>query len=439
MLFQDIMLIDEHMQLRQHMYLGVQQGTISYLSQTPPPDAAAFGEIYPHSSHKLFLPGYYNAHSHAPMHLLRGYGENLNLSDWLHQRIFPFEDQLTAEDIYWSCLAGAVEMLRFGIVSTTDMYMSGIALGKAFADSGIKANFALGATGFDQSRYQELPSYQEFLSIREDFHGLYQGRLQVDLSLHAEYTSTERLVRSLSELAAELQTRMHVHVAETAAEVADCRERHQGKSPVSYLADCGIFDIPATAAHAVHIDDADIAILKEKQVSVASCPISNLKLASGICPAKKLLAAGINVALGTDSVASNNNLNMQEDIKLFALLHKGINNDPTLITPAQALYAATRAGALSQGRQDCGLLKEGYRADMIALDTDRLYWQPAHDYLANLVYASVGTDVFMTMVDGKICYEDGSFPQLDIEQLLYHNEQSCSRILQEVGGRKQRR
>lgn len=430
MLFSDIMLVDENMQVQEHMYLGTIGANIAYLADTPPADMTAYGEIYTKSAGKLFIPGYYNAHSHAPMHLLRGYGENLTLSDWLNTRIFPFEAHLTAEDIYWGCLAGAAEMLRFGIVGTTDMYSSGDALGRAFSDSGMKANIGLAATCFDERAYQELPVYAEILEVKKNFHGKEDGRILIDISLHAEYTSTEKVARSISEVAKEEQLRMHVHVAETADEVAGCRERHNGKSPVAYLAEAGVFDMPSTAAHSVHIDEADIAIFAEKGVSVASCPVSNLKLASGVCPAAKLLQAGVNLALGTDSVASNNNLNIQEELKLFAILHKGMTGDPTLITPAEALYVATRAGALSQGRGDCGLLKEGYRADMVAIDIDKPYMQPGHDKLTNLVYSSCGSDVFMTMVDGKICYEDAVFSNIDMDKVLYETDKATKRILQ---------
>jgi 5-methylthioadenosine/S-adenosylhomocysteine deaminase len=432
MLFQDVALVDEQFRLRQHMYLGVYGSRIEYLGETPPEQAYRYGEIYGKGRRLLLTPGFFNAHSHAPMQLLRGYGENLTLPDWLATKIFPFEAQLTADDIFWACKMGIAEMLRFGIVSTTDMYMQGEALGRAFATSGIKANFSVGTVCLEDRDFRELPQYAETLALREQFHNWDDGRLKVEFSLHGEYTSQPRVAWGLAEAAAQEGAAIHVHVAETAAEVAGCRERHGGMSPVQYLAEQGIFDVPATAAHCVHIDEADIAILKEKKVSVASCPKSNLKLASGFCPAAQLLQAGVNVAIGTDSVASNNNLNMLEELKTFALIHKGVSGDPTLVTPGEALYAATRAGALAQGREDCGLLKPGYRADIAVFDIDRLYMQPSHDLLNNLVYAACGSDVCLTMVDGAVLYHDGQFITLDIEELLYHTEQSCARILGEL-------
>lgn len=432
MLFCDVSLIDENMRVREHMYLGTVGERINYLSDTPPEDPGLFGELYANSAGKLLIPGFFNAHSHAPMHLLRGYGENLTLDAWLNERIFPFEDCLTEDDIYWSCLMGAAEMLRFGIVGTTDMYMKGEALGRAFAESGVKANFSVGTVCFDEREFRDMPQYAETLMMKEYFHGHDKDRLKVEFSLHGEYTNSERIAAGIAEAAARTGLAIHVHVAETAEEVAGCRERRQGKSPVRFLADMGIFDVPATAAHCVHIDDQDIAILEDKQVNVATCPKSNMKLASGFCPVKKLLAAGVNLAIGTDSVASNNNLNMLEELKTFAMIHKGVSGDPTLVTPGEALYAATRAGALAQGRADCGFLKEGYRADIVAMDTERLYMRPAHDQLNNLVYAACGSDVALTMVDGKIRYENGRFPDLDVEKLIYHTETSCKRILAEL-------
>ena len=432
MLFADVSLLDENLTIQEHMYLGTEGERITYISNTPPEEITAYGKIYVDGQDKLFLPGFFNAHSHAAMHLLRGYGENLSLDDWLNTRIFPFEDHLLAEDIYWATMMGAAEMLRFGIVGTTDMYMQGAAMGKAFSDSGIKANFSVGTVCFDDREFKQMPQYQETLGMLKEFHSFDNDRLKVEFSLHAEYTTTSKTAVGMADAAQKNNTAIHVHVSETADEVEGCRQRHQGKSPVQYLADCGLLDMPVSAAHCVHIDDEDIAILKAKEVSVCTCPKNNMKLASGFCPVDKLLASGVNLAIGTDSVASNNNLNMIEEIKTFALIHKGISGDPTLITPKEAIYAATRAGAIAQGRGDCGLLKEGYKADIIAIDLDRIYMQPRHDFLNNLVYASCGSDVVMTMVDGKVLYQDGNYPHLDIEKIVRHTGNSTKRILQQL-------
>ena len=178
---------------------------------------------------------------------------------------------------------------------------------------------------------------------------------------------------------------------------------------------------------------AIIDILKEKGVTVASCPVSNLKLASGFCNAPLLLEKGINVALGTDSVASNNNLNIMEEIKLFATLFKATSGDPTAITPKQALYAATRAGALAQGRTDCGILAVGNRADLIVLDLrNRAYLRPCHSMVNNVVFSALGTDVCLTMVDGKVLYKDGIYTTIDLERVVRNTEESIRKILSQL-------
>lgn len=431
MLFSNITYIDEHYQSVAHAYIGTCGRKITYISTEPPQDKSAFGREYDGKG-KLLISAFFNAHTHLAMGLLRGYGESMTLSDWLNKRIFPFEAKLTDEDVYWGTMLCAAEMLSFGTVAATDMYMHPKGLGQAVVDSGIKGNLSLAATDFAGRTYQELHDYSGTMAWIEQLHGHDAGRIKIDFSLHAEYTSHPTLVRSLAEVAQQYQHRMHVHVSETAAEVAACKERHNGLSPVAYLAECGLFDVPTTAAHCVHISAADMDIFAEKKISVASCPKSNLKLASGIAPIPELLRRGINVALGTDSVASNNNLNMPEEMRFFSLLHKGISGDPTVITPAETLHAATRAGALSQGREDCGAIAVGNCADLVLIDAEKIHMQPVHDLLNNLIYSASGSDVELTMVDGEVRYERGDWPHLDIERIRFECEKTRQRILSQL-------
>ena len=432
MLFCDIAYIDQDFQVREHAWIGVKEGRIDYIGTAAPPDAEPYGRAYP-GKDRLLVNGFFNVHAHTPMALLRGYAESMALQDWLFKKIFPFEDRLTPEDVYWATMLGCAEMLRYGVVSATDMYMKGQAMGEGFRDGGVKANFCIGASNFTGDAYPDMRQYKETLQMRENFHGQEGGRLLVDWSMHAEYTSHENMVRTLAETAQKYpDMRMHVHVSETATEVAECKERHNGLSPVEYLDNCGLFATPTTAAHCVHLSDNDIAILADKGVTVATCPKSNLKLASGVAPLARLKAAGVNVALGTDSVSSNNNLSMVEEMRVFALIHKGVSGDPTLITPAEALAAATVNGALSQGRLDCGVIKEGNRADLVVFDLHQPHLMPVHDLLNNLVYSADGADVVLTMVDGQIRYENGDWPHLDIEKIYAEVERSRRRILSEL-------
>ncbi len=427
MLFTNIDILDERFDHRTGFYVGVQEGRITYLSQQMPADPAAYGQQYDGTG-KLLMPGLVNAHSHSAMTLLRGYAENMALSDWLNTRIFPFEAQLDDQAIYDGTMLAAAEMMRFGVTSTTDMYFSAQANSRAVLESGIKMNLGVHVTCFDGRGIRELPVYDEWKAGIAQYHGAGDGRLQMDLAVHAEYTSTPRIVEEVAALAKDWGSRVQVHLSETRAEHEACKARRQGRTPARYLSDLGLFDVPATAAHCVWLEGEDFAILKEKGVTVASCPISNLKLASGFVNAGKLLETGVNVALGTDSVASNNSLNLWEEVKLFATLFKGASGDPTCITPKQALYAATRAGALSQGRADCGLVKEGFRADLIVLDVSGPWHFPRHSMENNLVFAAQGTDVCLTMVDGKVLYRDGLYTTLDVERVIANACQSARRV-----------
>ena len=431
MLFKNIALIDEFMQIKYGMYLGTEGERITYIDSIPPKDETRFNRIY-QGENKLLVPGFINTHSHSPMNIQRGFGENLSLMDWLHGRIFPFEAHLTPEDVYYSSQCNIAEMLRFGIVSVSDHYMFGDANCRAFIDSGIKGNLSLCFSWFGEEDFKHIPAYPESEEMFARYSNFENSRILLEYGPHSEYTTTEKVLRQVVDLAKEKNTGIHIHISETAQEVRECRKRHMGKSPVQYLLDCGIFDLPTTAAHCVHLDAADIAVLKEKDVHVASCPKSNLKLASGFCPVKELMNAGVSISLGTDSVASNNNLNMLEEMKIFALIHKGITADPVLITPEETLYAATRAGAIAQRRPDCGLLKEGFKADIAVFDIDQVYMKPVHNLMSNLLYAACGSDVCMTMVDGKVLYDDGEFLTLDIEKIYYEAEKSRSRILKEI-------
>ena len=225
---------------------------------------------------------------------------------------------------------------------------------------------------------------------------------------------------------------MHVHVSETRLEHEECKARHEGKTPARYFYDLGLFDSPATAAHCVWAEDGDLDIFAGQGVTIASNPVSNLKLASGICPAPKAMAKGVNIGLGTDSVASNNNLNLFEELKLHAILHKTIAGDPTLITPEQAFACVTANGARSQGRASCGSIAEGNQADLVVLDADVPNMKPDHNQLYNLVYAATGGEVLLTMVDGRILYREGTWPTLDMDEIRKQVTASCRRIRKEL-------
>jgi 5-methylthioadenosine/S-adenosylhomocysteine deaminase len=382
---------------------------------------------------KLLMPAFYNTHAHSPMTLLRGYGENLTLSDWLNDRIFPFEEHLDDNAVYWATLLAIAESFRYGIVSSTDMYFFTNAMARAAVNSGAKMNLSRALVGFDEEKDMRTSSkFREASELFEEVNGVGDGRIRVEMALHAEYTSTQHLVAQLAAYAKEIGAQVHVHVSETQAEHEACKGRHGGLTPVRYFSDLGLFDSKTTAAHCVWVEDEDMDILAEKHVTVASCPVSNLKLASGVCNVPRLRQKGVAVSIGTDSVASNNSLNILSDIKFFALLNKERRADPTLITPKEAIEAATIVGAQAQGRTDCGRISEGWRADLIVLDITGPHMTPVHDLYNNLVYSASGSDVVLTMADGRIVYEDGTYPTIDLERVKSEVNSAKDKILGEL-------
>lgn len=413
MLFCNIDLLDETFALQRSRYVGVKDGRIAYIGAEAPDED--YGARYD-GRHRLLLPGFFNVHSHAPMTLLRGYAENLPLARWLNEKVFPFEDELSDEAAYYGTQLAIAEMLACGTVSFTDMYFFLDGMTKAILESGIKCNLSRGLTVFDDSRYEQTAAYRDNLRLLDEWNGMNGGRLLADLCIHGEYTSTPGVVEAVAAHAKARGARMHIHLSETQAEHEDCKRRH-GMTPAAYMQAHGVFDVPTTAAHCVWLEGEDFSILRRHGVTVACCPASNLKLGSGFADVPRMLEMGINVALGTDGAASNNDLNILKDLYLFAVAYKGYFRDPTVVTPAQALYAATRAGALAQGRADSGRLAVGCRADLCVIDTDTPQFVPMTDAACNVVYAAQGADVRLTMVDGEVLYRDGEYRTIDIERV----------------------
>ena len=426
LIFKNISVMDEGYNVKSGKNVLVEEGIISYIGDDMP-----YGDEVYDGRGKILMSGFYNCHGHSPMTLMRGYGESMSLQDWLNKKIFPFEAKLTGDDVYWGTMLAMAESFQYGIVSTSDMYYFTEDMVRAIEDSGAKSNISRSVTNFTGDDFWDLEVAKEAKDAFERFHETCDGRVRIEMSLHGEYTSDPDTAKGLAEYTSEIGAAMHVHVSETRQEHEECKERH-GKTPVAYLSECGIFDTPTTAAHCVWIEGDDYEILKEKGVSVAVNPISNMKLASGIAYVPALFRKGINVVIGTDSVASNNSLDFIEEMKVFAVASKVRNMDPTVVTPLETIRCATERGALCQGRADCGKVKEGYRADLIVLDIDQPHMIPAHDILNNIVYSASGSDVLLTMVDGKGVYRDGEYTTMDIEEVKARVKESTDRILRSL-------
>lgn len=429
MLFTDISILDENFQRLDHQYVGISGSRIDFVGDAKP--FQDYGQQID-GKNKLLMPGLYNLHTHLPMTLLRGYGENLPLQRWLEERIYPFEDHLNPENVYDAVLLGLAEMMKYGVIACSDMYFFCGAVARAVEKAGMKAAISRSIVSFDDTDLWDSGRFTECKELFAAYNGACDGRIRVDMSIHAEYTNTEKTVRQLAQYAKETGTGMHIHLSETKKEHEECKVRRGGRTPAQFMEDCGIFDVPTTAAHCVYVEDGDMEILKKHDVTVSHCPVSNLKLGSGVAPVAKMLDRGIRVALGTDGVASNNNGNLLEELKLTPLLQKGVNLDPTLISCEQVLKMATVNGAKAQGREDCGAIKAGNRADLLMIDLDQPNMTPCHEFLHNLVYAMTESNIVMTMVDGNILYQNGEYKTLDIEKILYNARKQTEDILNKL-------
>lgn len=408
-----VVTMDERMSVWTDAFVGVTDGKISWLAKKAPEEKPA--QIID-ASGMVLMPGLINCHTHLPMSLLRGYADDLALQEWLNDYIFPREEHLDARSVKAATLLGIAECLRFGVTSFSDMYYFCEAEAEAIAESGIKANLSRGTSMFlgDDFDFEKFPACQELVALHEKWHNYDNGRLKIECSIHAEYTSTYQLWDALSEYAINNGLGMHVHLSETKKEHDECVEKY-GLTPAQLL-DCHhVFDTRAIAAHCVHLTEEDMALLAKRKVSAVHCPVSNLKLASGCADVMGMVRAGMNVCLGTDSVASNNNLDLFEEIKACSLMAKGNTGDPTAIPAEAALMMATVCGAKAQGREkECGMIKVGMDADVILLDFSQPHLIPCHNVLSHLVYAASGHDVVMTMVRGKILYAAGKYPTIDL-------------------------
>ena len=398
-------------------YLGIDGKLIDYVGQDRP--VLAYDKEKDMSG-KLLMPGLINAHGHASMVLLRGVGSGLGIHDWLNNAIIPIEDKMTPEDIAAGTRAAMLEMLASGTTCFSEMYDFPWADAKAIAEAGMKANITRCGLCFDDNvdlasdkRFNECVDFIGWCNAAPEFEDL----IKPEFSLHSEYLTKEKFVRGIAEKAAELGCGINVHVSETESEHIECIIRH-GKTPVAYLNDCGILDSRTYMAHCVWVSDEDLDIMQQKGVSMVHNPSSNLKLGSGTAPVKEALERNINIAIGTDGAASNNNLNMFEEMHLAALICSGVNRDPLAVSASQILDMGTIGGAKALGRTDTGALKPGNKADIAALDMNAVHLIPDINTKELLVYSAQGSDVCMTMVNGRVLYENGEYTTLDEEKIL---------------------
>lgn len=411
-----VVTMDEELRVLFSAFVGVTDGKISYLSRKAPeeqPTTIINGEGM------VLMPGLINCHTHLAMSPMRGCADDVPLDVWLNDHIFPREERLDGRCVKAATLLSLAEALRFGTTSVSDMYYFCDEVCEAIAQSGIKANVARAISHFgEEFDFEKDTRCREMVAVKEKWHGYDNGRIKIEASIHAEYTSHHEVWEAVSEYALNEGLRMHVHLSETKAEHEACKERY-GLTPAQIF-DCHhVFDVPSIAAHCVWVEEEDMRLLAKRGVTAVHCPVSNLKLGSGCAKVEEMVGAGMNVALGTDSNVSNNNLDLFEEIKAAALMAKGMSLEPKALPAQAALMMATVCGARAQGREaECGMIKLGMDADLILLDFTQPHLMPCHNVMSHLAYAVSGHDVVMTMVRGKVLYAAGEYKTIDLSAVV---------------------
>lgn len=377
---------------------------------------------------KIVLPGLVNAHTHAAMTLFRSYADDLALQSWLKEKIWPLEAKLTPEAVYWGSLLACLEMVEAGVTTFADMYFFMDETARAVKESGLRADLSVGMTGLDAGMGEKaLGKAAEFV---QRFNGTAKGHITCRLGPHAPYTCPKPFMVKTLKTAQDLNCGIHIHLAETRQEVEDLA-KETGLTPVQFyhevLQEVGM--VPTVAAHCVHVNKSDIGLLAESQIKVVHNPGSNLKLASGFAPLKALLEGSVSVGLGTDGAASNNNLDILEEARLAALVHKCTSGDPTAISAQEALRLATIGGARVLGLDDqIGSLEVGKKADLLVLSEDRPHLCPRHDVISRIIYSARASDIDLVMVGGTIVVEKGKAVTVDRKEIMWQTQ----RIVEEI-------
>ncbi|EPY12381.1 MULTISPECIES: amidohydrolase [Paenibacillus] len=410
-----------------HGFMVVENDRIVHIgSELPEQYAAADAEIIDGKG-LFFIPGLVNTHGHAAMSLLRGYGDDLALQTWLQEKMWPMEGKFTANDVYWGTALSVIEMLKGGTTTFVDMYDYMDEVAKVCEQSGIRASLMRGAIGLCPEDVQR-EKLNEAIQFAKDWNGKADGRIRTIMAPHAPYTCPPAFIESFVQAAHDLDLPLHTHMSETKAEVEQ-NVKDYGLRPVAHLEKLGFFSRPSFVAHAVHLTDEEIETLAKYQVAVSHNPGSNLKLASGVARVPEMLRAGVVVSLGTDGAASNNNLDMFEEIRLTALIHKGVSGDPTAVPAAEALRMGTIYGAQTIRLDDIGALEVGMKADFVAVDIDQPHFLPHTDLVSHMVYSASAKDVKHVWVDGKQVVKNGECLTMDEERILREAQQCFDGLL----------
>ena len=373
----------------------------------------------------LVMPGLINTHTHLAMSIFRGYKDDRKLMDWLENAIFPVEDKLKPEDIYWNSYLSCLEMIKSGTTTCNDMYFGMNKAIEAIEVTGLRAIVAWSIT--DDSIRDKIEKTREYA---KRYNADENSRITVFTSPHAPYSCNPDTIKLCVDLAKELKTGLHIHLAETLNEVKIVKDRY-GKSATEYLADLDVFDVPVVLAHGIYISEKDIKILKDHNIrgGISHNPISNCKLSSGICDVVNLRKNEINVGLGTDGIGSTTTLDMFEEMKTAAYLQKVNTMEPTAIKAYDILKMSTIEGAKVLGLENqIGTIEEGKKADLIFIKTDKLHLCPENDICANIVYSANGSDVDTVMIDGKIIMQNRKMLNINERDVMKQVKKIAKRL-----------
>lgn len=375
---------------------------------------------------KVALPGLINAHTHSAMTLLRGYADDMPLQEWLEQKIWPREAFLREGDVYSGTMLAAAEMIKGGTTCFADMYFNVDEIARAVMDSGMRASVCEVLLGFKPTVLEDLAHAEAFIAewqTRDD-------RVTGTFGPHSLYTCGAELLTDVAVRAKKLNTGVHLHLLETMAERDDIDEMNAAQ-PFDILKSTGLLELPLLAAHSIYLSEEEIELAAAARFTAVHNPGSNLKLASGIAPVWEFMRHNINIALGTDGAASNNNLDMFEETRLTALIHKISEFDATTVSAFQALYMATRCGAQAVGMADkIGQLTTGFKADIILVDTNKPHMTPQHNIVANLVYSAGAADVSDTMIDGRWVMRERELSSMDETAVLRKGSETAADLVQ---------
>lgn len=368
---------------------------------------------------RFAIPGLINCHTHSYMSFMRNVADDLSFMDWLFGTIDPIEQQMTDEDTYWGACLAIIEMMKSGTTCFNDMQMNIHQTTRAVKESGMRAVICRGlvGSGNDEAGQSRLRQAYEERDAAADC-----DRLTFMLGPHAPYTCDDAFLKIVAGEAKREHMAIHTHLSESESEISQIQEKY-GCTPIALAEKCGIFDVPAVAAHCVQATDEDIKILKRKNVSVVTNPASNMKLGNGFAPIAKMLDAGINVCLGTDGAASNNCLNLFHELSLLTLIHKGTGKTPQCVSAKEGFRIATINGAKALGlEKEIGSIEVGKKADLAILDLNTPSLTPRNNLIAGLSYSANGSEVDTVIIDGKVTMEGRKILTMD-EALVYQKIQ----------------